>query len=558
MKTSKCYIYTRVSTSMQVDGYSLDAQKDKLKRYAEFQAMVIAGEYSDEGKSGKNIEGRPQFQQMLKDIETMKDHVEYVLVFKLSRFGRNAADVLNSLQRMQDYGVNLICVEDGIDSSKDSGKLMISVLSAVAEIERENILVQTMEGRRQKAREGRWNGGFAPYGYKLENGKLKIADDEVEVIQIIYDKFVHTNMGAIAIAAYLNDHGYKKKLRQNNTSELFSAHFVKMVLDNPVYCGKLAYGRRKTEKIPGTRNQFHIVKQNEYPVYDGIHEAIVSEEIWQLAQKKRSITGVKSEKIYNLDHENILSGILRCPICGAGMYGNVNRKKKKDGTFYKDYYYYACKHRTTVNGHRCGYKRQWKQEMVDAAVEEVIRDLVNKPKFEQSIRQKIGAQIDTNELETELSQLNKQLRQLNGAKDKLGQQMDNLDITDRHYDRKYQDMENRLYKMYDEIEAVEQQIDEVENRILNVQQERISENNIYQFLLYFNEFYDRFTDAEKKEFLNSFVERVDIYEQEQPDGRFLKHIKFRFPVFYDGKETENLSWDKYTTVESVVLLYKKD
>ena len=543
---------------MQVDGYSLDAQKDKLRRYAEFQDMVVVGEYSDEGKSGKNIEGRPQFQLMLKGIETMKDKVDYVLVFKLSRFGRNAADVLSSLQRMQDYGVNLICVEDGIDSSKDSGKLMISVLSAVAEIERENILVQTMEGRRQKAREGRWNGGFAPYGYKLENGELKIADDEIEVIQIIYDKFVNTNMGATAIATYLNDHGYKKKLRQNNTSELFSAHFVKMVLDNPVYCGKLAYGRRKTEKIPGTRNQFHIVKQNEYPVYDGIHEAIVSEEIWQLAQKKRSITGVKSEKIYNLDHENILSGILRCPVCGAGMYGNVNRKKKKDGTFYKDYYYYACKHRTTVNGHKCGYKRQWKQEMVDAAVEEVIRNLVTKPKFEQSIRQKISAEIDTKELETELTQLNKQLRQLNGAKDRLGQQMDNLDITDSHYDRKYQDMELRLYKLYDEVEAVEQQIDEVENRILNVRQERISENNIYQFLLYFNEFYDRFTDAEKKEFLNSFVERVDIYEQEQPDGRFLKHIKFRFPVFYDGEEIEDLSWDKDTTVETVVLMSRKD
>jgi len=558
LKTSKCYIYTRVSTSMQVDGYSLDAQKDKLKRYAEFQNMVIAGEYSDEGKSGKNIAGRPQFQQMLKDIEAMKDKVEYVLVFKLSRFGRNAADVLSSLQRMQDYGVNLICVEDGIDSSKDSGKLMISVLSAVAEIERENILVQTMEGRRQKAREGRWNGGFAPYGYKLENGELLIADDEVEVIRIIFEKYVYTNMGATAIAAYLNDHGYKKKLRQNNTSELFSAHFVKMVLDNPVYCGKLAYGRRKTEKIPGTRNQFHIVKQNEYPVYEGIHEAIVSEEMWQLAQKKRSTTGVKSEKIYNLDHENILSGILRCPICGAGMYGNVNRKKKKDGTFYKDYYYYACKHRTTVNGHRCGYKRQWKQELVDAAVAEAIRNLVNKPSFEQSIRQKIGAEIDTNELEAELAQLNKQRRQLIGAKDRLGQQMDSLDITDKHYDRKYQDMENRQYKLYDEIDSVEQQIDEVENRILNIRQERISENNIYQFLLYFDEFYDRFTDAEKKEFLNSFVERVDIYEQEQPDGRFLKHIKFRFPVFYEGKGIDELSWDEKTTVESVVMMSRKD
>ena len=82
MKNTKCYIYTRVSTSMQVDGYSLDAQKDKLKKYAEFQDMMIAGEYSDEGKSGKNIGGRPQFLQMLKDIESGKDKVDFVLVCK--------------------------------------------------------------------------------------------------------------------------------------------------------------------------------------------------------------------------------------------------------------------------------------------------------------------------------------------------------------------------------------------------------------------------------------------------------------------------------------------
>ena len=102
MKRMKCYIYTRVSTSMQVDGYSLDAQKDKLRKYAEFQNMLVAGEYCDEGKSGKNIEGRPEFLRMLRDIESGKDGVSFVLVFKLSRFGRNAADVLTSLQRMQD------------------------------------------------------------------------------------------------------------------------------------------------------------------------------------------------------------------------------------------------------------------------------------------------------------------------------------------------------------------------------------------------------------------------------------------------------------------------
>lgn len=113
----KCYIYTRVSTSMQVDGYSLDAQKDKLRKYAEYEDMAIGGEYSDEGFSGKNIQGRVEFQRMLRDIQDCRDNVAYALVFKLSRFGRNAADVLNSLQLMQDYVVNLICVEDGIDSS---------------------------------------------------------------------------------------------------------------------------------------------------------------------------------------------------------------------------------------------------------------------------------------------------------------------------------------------------------------------------------------------------------------------------------------------------------
>ena len=349
-KQKKCYIYTRVSTSMQVEDYSLDAQKDKLRKYADYQEMSIVGEYSDEGKSGKSVEGRPQFKQMLADIESGKDNVDYVLVFKLSRFGRNAADVLSSLQKMQDYGVNLICVEDGIDSSKDAGKLMISVLSAVAEIERENILVQTMEGRRQKAREGRWNGGFAPYGYQLVNGELIIAEDEAEIIRIIYDKFVNTTMGMAAIAAFLNNSGYKKKLRQNNTIEGFSTSFVKGVLDNPIYCGKLAFGRRKNEKIPGTRNEYHIVKQKDYLLSDGVHEAIISEEMWDQAHRKRQETGVLQVKTHSLEHEHILSGIIKCPVCGSGMYGNVNRKKHPDGGYYKDYFYYACKHRKLVDG----------------------------------------------------------------------------------------------------------------------------------------------------------------------------------------------------------------
>ena len=217
----KVYIYTRVSTAMQIDGYSLDAQKSRMKAYAEFNDYEIVGEYEDAGKSGKSIEGRVEFNRMMEDIKSGKDGVSYVLVFKLSRFGRNAADVLSTLQVMQDFGVNLICVEDGIDSSKDAGKLMISVLSAVAEIERENIRVQTMEGRIQKAREGKWNGGFAPYGYKLENGQLFINEEEAAAIRVIFDQYVHTDMGANGLAKYLATHGIHKIQRQNGKNPLY-------------------------------------------------------------------------------------------------------------------------------------------------------------------------------------------------------------------------------------------------------------------------------------------------------------------------------------------------
>lgn len=170
-----------------------------------------------------------------------------------------------------------------------------------------------MAGREQKAREGKWNGGFAPYGYRLENGQLLIAEDEAEVIRVIYDRYIHTNDGVAGVAKYLNSHGYVKKLRQNNTIPGFSRDFVKDVLDNPVYIGKIAYGRRRTEKRLGTRNEMHVVEQAEFPVYEGQHEAIISEEDWNLAQENGGQIPT-AEKVNDPDHAHILSGILKCPM----------------------------------------------------------------------------------------------------------------------------------------------------------------------------------------------------------------------------------------------------
>ena len=377
----KVYLYTRVSTTMQIDGYSLDAQKTKMKAFCDYNEYEIAGEYEDAGKSGKSIEGRIAFNQMMDDIKSGKDEVSYVLVFKLSRFGRNAADVLATLQVMQDFGVNLICVEDGIDSSKDAGKLMISVLSAVAEIERENIRVQTMEGRMQKAREGKWNGGFAQYGYSLIDGKLEVNEEEAVAIRTIFDQYVNTDLEANGIAKYLENHGIHKIARQNGTNPLFDAALIRRIIQNPVYSGKISYGRRRTEKVHGTRNEYRQVRKDDYLLVDGLHEALVSEEVWEQAQVKVAAQAKKYEKVNRDKGEKIhlLSGILKCPVCGSGMYGNKAIKKRKDGSNYKDFYYYGYKHRNMTRGHKCDYRRQVHEEMLDAAVAEVISKLVSNP-----------------------------------------------------------------------------------------------------------------------------------------------------------------------------------
>ena len=351
---------------------------------------------------------------MMEDIKTGKDKVSYVLVFKLSRFGRNAADVLSSLQFMQDYGVNLISVEDSIDSSKDAGKLMISVLSAVAEIERENILVQTMEGRKQKAREGKWNGGFAPYGYKLVDGKLEIAEDEAEAVRMIYQLYVKTEMGSNGIAKQLQLQGIQKKARQNGTNTLFSAHLVRLILDNPVYCGKIAFDQ-SNQKIRGTRNEYRTVKQKNYLISEGIHEAIVDEELWNLPRAKRIAQAKKYEHVNRGQNKiHLLSGLLRCPVCGAGMYGNKSIKHINGKRY--EAYYYGCKHRTMVRGHACTYRRQLNEVKLDMAVAEIISKIVGNSKFASVMQSKINMKVDTRLIDKEIENYQKQYTQFSGTK----------------------------------------------------------------------------------------------------------------------------------------------
>jgi site-specific DNA recombinase len=452
---------------------------------------------------------------------------------------------------MEDYGVHLYSVEDRLDSADEKGKLMISILASVSEMERENIRTQTMAGREQKAREGKWNGGFAPYGYKLENGNLVIAEDEVEVIRVIYDRYIHTSDGVAGVAKYLNRNGYVKKLRQNNTIPGFSRDFVLDVLDNPVYMGKIAYGRRRTEKKQGTRNEMHVVEQSEFPIYEGQHEAIISEEDWALAQDKRKLNSFKREKVNNPDHAHILSGILKCPCCGKSMYGNIAKAHSKDK---KTRYYYYCKNTVTATGHECSFRLNIEQTEINKMVAKIISAMVNKPRFVEAIKAKIGTAVDTADMEKQVAVLQGQLKQVLGTKGRLERQMDTLDINDAHYDRKILDLQRRYDEQYDMIGEIEAQIDELQNQIRSIRQEKISGDNIYQLLLAFDEVYNSATEAEQKEFMKAFIERIDMFPEKRKDGCWIKNIVFNFPVPIDGEEVKELPLEYETTVESVVRL----
>lgn len=552
----KVYTYKRVSTAMQIDGYSLEAQRARMKAFADFNDYEIVGEYEDAGKSGKSIEGRMQFNQMMEDVKSGKDNISYVLVFKLSRFGRNAADVLSTLQVMQDFGVNLICVEDGIDSSKDAGKLMISVLSAVAEIERENIRVQTMEGRIQKAREGKWNGGFAPYGYQLVNGKLEINEEEAVAIRTIYDQYVNTDIGSNGISKYLENHGIRKIQRQNGKNPLFDAHLVRLILKNPVYCGKIAYGRRKTEKVHGTRNEYHLVEQENFLLVDGLHEAIIPEDVWNAAQVKLIAQAKKYEHVNKGKNErtHLLSGIVKCPICGAGMYGNKSIKYKKDGTKYKDFFYYGCKHRGMQRGHKCDYKKQIREELLDDAVAEVIVKLVSNPNFAAMMQEKINMKVDTTAIDQEIENYEKQLRQNYSIKSKLMEEIDNLDPDDRHYIRRKADLDDRLYRMYDKIEELELQLIDARAKKTSIEAEKITGDNIYKVLIYFDKLYFAMNDVERRQLIEALIAEIHIFEERKPNGQWLKSIRFKLPIIENDL---SIGLDNDEHVETVCSLTQK-
>jgi site-specific DNA recombinase len=269
------------------------------------------------------------------------------------------------------------------------------------------------------------------------------------------------------------------------------------------------------------------------------------------AKKYEHVNKAKDTKTH------LLSGLVKCPVCGAGMYGNKSIKHRKDGSKYKDFYYYGCKHRTMTRGHKCGFKKQIQEEILDASVVEIITKLVSNPRFASLMQEKINMKVDTTAIDQEIKALEKQLKQSYAMKRKTLEEIEMLDPDDRHYNRRKADLDDRLYRMYDKIDDQEQSLIEARAKKQSIETEKVTGDNIYKVLIYFEKLYALMNEEEQRKLMETLIEEIQIYEERQPSGQWLKSITFRLPIIdSDMSMPIGKGLDSETHVETVVQLSK--
>ena len=557
------YIYTRVSTLIQVDGFSLDAQEEEIQAYARTHNLNIVGKYSDEGKSGKNAENRPDFNRMMNDIRNKKDHIRYVLVFKLSRFARNTSDTAKYLQELASYGVGLLGVKDGIDTSTATGKMIANIMGAVAEMELENIHEQTLAGRQQKARSGLWNGAQAPFGYSIVDKKLVICPEEAEIVKEIFRLYTEDGQTIQFITKKLNDENIRREQRGNTRFSTFSLRTIYSILKNPVYAGKIAYGRRHTVKVEGTNNETKVVKQDDESkiiVVDGVHEAIVSQETFAKAEERLNMNVVHRKTRSDSTTVYPLTGLIKCPDCGKNIFGYTApprpRKNGKEG-FYPRYISYRCISGRDRNGITCSLaNKYYSGTKLEKEVKEVISSMATIPDFVELLSQKIDRKTDMNSLRKKRSTMEGELNKYNGNLLQTEKRLAELDAEDKHYDKKVASLNRILYDLYEKIDDAQNRLDKVNEEIAMVEKSSMTKQSIFEMLDGFNKFYDIMTPEDKKALLQALVSSIEIYKDKHADGHLIKSIHFSFPVTYDGESGALFVRTNEQQVETVALLTK--
>ncbi len=239
-------IYIRVSTQDQAQhGFSLDAQEESLVNYAKALGYEVLKIYKDEGKSAKNL-NRPEMINLLKDAEARK--FQAIFIYKLDRFSRSLKDLILTIDKLKEWGIDFVSLEDKIETASASGKLMFQIIGAFAEFERNIIGDRTKFGMERKAKEG----GFiakAPKGYKLINKELTLHQEDAEAVKKIFNDFLTTDISLTQLAK-----------RHNMTTS-----GIKKLLQNTTYLGKVKFADQESQ---------------------GTHKAIIDSEIFDKVKAK--------------------------------------------------------------------------------------------------------------------------------------------------------------------------------------------------------------------------------------------------------------------------------
>jgi len=240
-------IYVRVSTEEQAQhGFSLAGQEDALKNYCSALGYELLKVYKDEGKSAKDIAHRPAMNELLKDAEAKK--FSALFIYKLDRFSRSLKDLILTIEKLKEWNIDFVSLQDRIETASASGKLMFHIISAFAEFERNIIGERTTFGMQRKAKEG---GAItkAPLGYKMIDKELKLDSEKSTQVKKIYEEFLNTSIS-------LNQLAIKNGLSVNG---------IKKVLKNRAYLGEVKFAGKNTS---------------------GIHEIIIGRELFEKVQQK--------------------------------------------------------------------------------------------------------------------------------------------------------------------------------------------------------------------------------------------------------------------------------
>jgi site-specific DNA recombinase len=292
-------IYDRISSEMQIDNHSLDAQERLARKYAEDRGWSIVQVYTDEAISGTH-DRRPQFQQMIADVQT--GLLDVVIVYKLDRFARNVELANKYIKILLAHNVTFVSITEGFDATTPIGKMQMNLMATFAEWYSDNLSNEYKKGKRERSAKGLWNGD-RPFGYRQTESKVLEPDPtDAGGVQLAFREYASGLYSDNQIAQLLNANGYRTANKTGRRP--FSKDTVREMLKNRFYLGLVSY-----------KGNWH----------QGQHPALIDEETFDRArtarekQTKRRMTAPMTQRVYPL------SGLLYCEACGLRYRGRHDR-----------------------------------------------------------------------------------------------------------------------------------------------------------------------------------------------------------------------------------------